>query len=133
LRSSMPTAVTIFLTYLAPANLGRNRSILEGKSRDVPTFIINYRLPWGVFLSYHEIPERFLPYLRRGHGHGDMSKPLPSMADMPPGDRALCNFLLSDSSEKDAVWKIVRSSPRGPGWSRRSWGESPPSSGGSSP
>eukprot|EP00580_Thalassiosira_gravida_P012277 CAMPEP_0201632194 /NCGR_PEP_ID=MMETSP0493-20130528/5914_1 /ASSEMBLY_ACC=CAM_ASM_000838 /TAXON_ID=420259 /ORGANISM="Thalassiosira gravida, Strain GMp14c1" /LENGTH=416 /DNA_ID=CAMNT_0048103667 /DNA_START=98 /DNA_END=1348 /DNA_ORIENTATION=- len=104
----------LFLTDLAPVNLGRNRSLLEGRLRDVPTFIINYRLPWGVFLSYHEIPERFIPFLRRGNGHGDLSKPLPSTSNMPPGDRALCDFFLSDSHEKDAVWKIVPVVAQGP-------------------
>ena len=97
----------LFLTDNPPVNIGRNRSILEGKLRDVPTFIINYRLPWGVFLSYNEIPERFLPFLRRGNGHGDLTSPLPSMADMPAGDRALCNFLLADTEEKNHGLKMV--------------------------
>ena len=97
----------LFLTDNPPVNMGRNRSILEGKLRDVPTFIINYRLPWGVFLSYYEIPKRFVPFLRRGHGHGDLNTALPSMAGMPSGDRAICNFLLSDTQEKNEVWKIV--------------------------
>ncbi|KAL7534781.1 hypothetical protein ACHAXR_010189 [Thalassiosira sp. AJA248-18] len=104
----------LFLTDNAPVNLGRNPSILEGKLRDVPTFVINYRLPWGVFISYHEIPERFLPFLRRGHGYGDASAPLPSMAGMPAGDRAACNFLLSDAEEKSQVWKIVPVVVEGP-------------------
>jgi len=97
----------LFLTDNPPINIGRNRSILEGKLRDVPTFIINYRLPWGVFLSYNEIPERFLPFLRRGNDYGDLTTPLPSLADMPAGDRALCNFLLADTEEKNHVLKMV--------------------------
>jgi len=104
----------LFLTDNPPENLGRNRSILNGKLRDVPTFIINYRLPWGVFLSYHEIPERFIPFLRRGNGHGDLSAPLPSMADMTAGERAMCNFLLSDTEEKNEVLKIVPMVVEGP-------------------
>ena len=42
----------LFLTDNAPVNVGRNRSILGGKLRDVPTFIINYRLPWGIFGTF---------------------------------------------------------------------------------
>ena len=38
----------LFLTDVAPCNVGRNHAILGGKVREVPTFIINYRLPWGV-------------------------------------------------------------------------------------
>ena len=104
----------LFLTDNAPVNMGRNPAILEGKLRDVPTFIINYRLPWGVFLSYHEIPKRFLPFLRRGQGHGDLTSPLPSMVDMSSGERAACNFLLSDAEEKNQVWKIVPVVVEGP-------------------
>ena len=104
----------LFLTDNPPVNIGRNRAILEGKLRDVPTFIINYRLPWGVFISYHEIPERFLPFLRRGQGYGDLSSPLPPLADMPPGERAVCNFFLSDTQEKNEVWKIVPVVVEGP-------------------
>ncbi|KAL3770913.1 hypothetical protein ACHAWU_003222 [Discostella pseudostelligera] len=104
----------LFLTDTAPTNVGRNRSILGGKLRDVPTFIINYRLPWGVFLSYHEIPSRFLPFLRRGQGYGDLTTPLPSMANMTGGERALCNFLLSSAAEKNQVFKIIPMVVEGP-------------------
>ncbi|KAL7463955.1 hypothetical protein ACHAXS_004306 [Conticribra weissflogii] len=106
----------IFLTDDPPVNIGRNSSILGGKLRDVPTFIINYRLPWGVFVSYHEIPPKFVPYLRRGNGYSDRSSSgvLPPMADMAPGERAVCNFLLSDSEERDAVWKMVPVVVEGP-------------------
>lgn len=99
----------IFLTDNAPLNIGRNASILGGKLRDVPTFVINYRLPWGVFISYHEIPKKFVPFLRKGNGYDDpaASGPLPSMTGMNPGERAVCNFFLSDSEEKDTLWKMV--------------------------
>jgi len=104
----------LFLTDNPPVNLGRNRAILAGRLRDVPTFIINYRLPWGVFLSYHEIPQKFIPFLRRGNGYGDLTTPLPSMADMHPGERALANFLLSDTEEKNQLLKIVPVVVEGP-------------------
>ena len=104
----------LFLTDNPPLNIGRISSILAGKVRDVPTFIINYRLPWGVFVAYHEIPEKFLPFVRRNYGYGDTSEPLPSLEDMAPGERALCNFFLSDKDEKNAVWKIVPVVVEGP-------------------
>ncbi len=104
----------LFLTDTAPTNVGRNRSILGGKLRDVPTFIINYRLPWGVFLSYHEIPNRFLPFLRRGQGYGDLTAPLPSTKYMSGGERAFCNFLLSSTEEKNQLFKIIPMVVEGP-------------------
>jgi hypothetical protein len=104
----------LFLTDNPPLNIGRNSSILAGKIRDLPTFIINYRLPWGIFITYHEIPDKFLPFLRRNHGYGDTSKPLPSLSDMSAGERAVCNFFLSDTDERNAVWKIVPVVVEGP-------------------
>jgi hypothetical protein len=104
----------LFLTDNPPLNIGRNSSILAGTVRDVPTFIINYRLPWGVFVTYHEIPEKFLPFLRRNYGYGDTSQPLPSQSDMSAGERCVCNFFLSDTDEKNAVWKIVPLVVEGP-------------------
>merc|ERR1719253_1764444 len=104
----------LFLTDNPPTNVGRNPSILEGRLRDVPTFVVNYRLPWGVFLSYHEIPDRFLPFLRRGHGHGDLSSPLPSLTAASPGERTLSNFFLADTAEKNEVLKIVPVVVEGP-------------------
>jgi hypothetical protein len=97
----------LFLTDNAPINIGRNRSILGGKLRDLPTFIINYRLPWGVFISYYEIPEQFVPFVRRGNGYGDRSRPLPSMVNMTAGERCVCNFLLSDSDTKNKLLKLI--------------------------
>lgn len=97
----------LFLADDTPADLGCHGSLLGGKLRDVPTFIVSHRLPWGVFLSYHEIPAHFLPFLRRGHGHGDLSSPLPSVENLSAGERALCNFFLADAEEKNEVLKIV--------------------------
>ncbi|KAL3822658.1 hypothetical protein ACHAXA_001811 [Cyclostephanos tholiformis] len=97
----------LFLTDNAPINVGRNRCILGGKLRDLPTFIINYRLPWGIFVSYHEIPERFLPFLRRGNRYGDLDRPLPPMNGMTAGDRAVCKFFLSDKDAKNKAWKLI--------------------------
>eukprot|EP00956_Cyclotella_meneghiniana_P026331 scaffold56662_cov49-Cyclotella_meneghiniana.AAC.2 len=113
----------LFLTDNPPTNIGRYASILSGHSRDVPTFIINYRLPWGVYITYHEIPEKFLPFIRRNYGYGDTSTPLPQLSEMTAGERALCNFFLMDEDEKNAVWKIVPVVVEGPWVVKRVVGE----------
>ncbi|EJK61304.1 hypothetical protein THAOC_18238 [Thalassiosira oceanica] len=51
----------LFLTDDPPTDIGRHPSLLAGRLRDVPTMIVSFRLPWGVFLSYYAIPDRFLP------------------------------------------------------------------------
>jgi hypothetical protein len=60
--------VDLFLTDTCPENAGSNAGVMGGKLRDVPTFIINFRLPWGVLLSYFEIPELFVPFVKAGYG-----------------------------------------------------------------
>lgn len=106
--------VDLFLTDNPPVNIGRHGGILNGKLREKPTFIINYRLPWGCFISYHEIPQKFIPFLRKRHGHGSSAVPLPSMEGMSAGEQAMCNFLLSDTEEKNEVLKIVPVIVEGP-------------------
>ncbi|KAL7480178.1 hypothetical protein ACHAW6_005885 [Cyclotella cf. meneghiniana] len=115
----------LFLTDNPPLNIGRNSQILGGKVRDRPTFIINYRLPWGVFVSFHEIPNKYLPFLQRKHGLGDNSRPLPSLSNMSPGERTLCNFFLSDTEEKNNVLKIVPIVVEGPWVCKRVVGGKP--------
>jgi hypothetical protein len=43
-----------------------NPGVMGGNLRDTPTFIINFRLPWGVLLAYFEIPEMFVPFVKAG-------------------------------------------------------------------
>jgi hypothetical protein len=58
--------VDLFLTDTCPENAGANAGVMGGQLRDVPTFIVNFRLPWGVLLSYFEIPEMFVPFVKAG-------------------------------------------------------------------
>jgi hypothetical protein len=86
---------------------------MGGRLRDVPTFIINYRLPWGVFLMYAEIPERFLPFVRKGF-EADFNENLPNLDNMSPSERATCRFLMGDKEHKDKTLKIVPVVIQGP-------------------
>jgi len=86
---------------------------MGGKLRDVPTFIINFRLPWGVLVFYSEIPERFLPFLHSCYDPFFDGK-LPSLDDMTPGDRTLARFLMSDDDHKNKTLKIVPVVVKGP-------------------
>ena len=40
----------LFLTDSCPENVASNSKVFGGRMRDVPTFVINFRLPWGKFL-----------------------------------------------------------------------------------
>jgi Protein ENHANCED DISEASE RESISTANCE 2, C-terminal len=106
----------LFLTDACPENVGRNSGIMGGHFRDVPSFIVNFRLPWGVLLFYFEIPERFIPWIRKGHANdfNPDKENLPSLDSMSAGDRTLCRFLSGSQKHKDDVWKIVPVVVEGP-------------------
>lgn len=82
--------------------------------REKPTFIINFRLPWGIFLAYFEIPERFIPFVRAAHEEGYDSSSLPPLDNMTPSDRCVARFCQSPQSEKNKTLKIVPVVVEGP-------------------
>ena len=105
--------VDLFLTDACPENIGTNSGILGGLLREKPTLLINFRLPWGVFISYFEIPERFIPFVRKRYEY-DFDGPVPDTAKMSPGERCVCNFLESDQETKNKTLKIVPVVVEGP-------------------
>lgn len=91
-----------------------NAGVLGGHLREKPTFIINFRLPWGILLAYFEIPERFIPFIRAGHEEGFDASGLPSMEDMTPSDRCVARFCQDPEAEKNKKLKIVPVVVQGP-------------------
>lgn len=104
----------LFLTDTPPVNVGRIAGIMGGQLRDVPTFVINFRLPWGVMVSYFEIPERFIPFVKAGHDPDFDKSTLESTASMTPSERCLARYCQSSSEEKDRLLKIVPGVADGP-------------------
>lgn len=107
-------AVDLFLTDTCPENAGSNSRILGGRLREKPTFIINFRLPWGIFLAYFEIPERFIPFIRAAHEEGFDKSTLPSMDAMSQVDRCVARFCRDPQAEKNKKLKIVPVVVEGP-------------------
>lgn len=99
-------AVDLFLTDLCPENVGSIDGVLGGKLREKPTFILNFRMPWGVLLFYAEIPSKFLPFLKKRY-EPNYDSALPSTDTMTPDDRAVARFLMGDDKHKDETLKIV--------------------------
>lgn len=91
-----------------------NSGVLGGALREKPTFIINFRLPWGIFLAYFEIPERFIPFVRAGHEKGFDKSTLPSLDDMTASDRCVARFCQDPQAEKNKKLKIVPVVVEGP-------------------
>lgn len=101
--------VELFLTKNAPENVSSNPNVLDGHLRDVPTFVMNWRLPFGVLVMYYEIPERFVPYMVAGNDpegdHSDLVSQIDSMSSNT--DRAVCRFLMGDKQHKDSTLKLI--------------------------
>lgn len=100
----------IFFEFL----ISRIAGIMGGQLRDMPTFVINFRLPWGVMVSYFEIPERFIPFIKAGHDPDFDKSTLESTASMTPSERCLARYLQSPSEKKDKLLKIVPGVADGP-------------------
>ena len=106
----------LFLTDTCPENVGNNSGMLNGRVRELPTFLINFRLPWGILVLYYEIPQKFIPYLRACYEKDgiDKSKLQDDMKNMTPGERCACRFLMNDDSYKNKCFKIVPVVVKGP-------------------
>jgi len=104
--------VDMFLSDNCPENIGRYRALLGGKLRDKPTFLINYRLPWGNFVAYNEIPAKFLPFLR--HCYQPTSATPPSMEGMSPAEVCTSRYFLANEKQKDETLKIIPKVVKGP-------------------
>jgi len=107
-------AVDLFLTDACPQNAGTNPRIMGGELRKVPTFILNFRLPWGVLLAYFEIPDRFVPFVLAGHDLDFDKSTLPSMYSLSASDRCVARFLQGPIQHKNTTLKIVPSVVEGP-------------------
>jgi hypothetical protein len=117
--------VDLFLTDTCPENVGSNSSVFGGNLAEVPTFIINFRLPWGVLIFYFEIPARFLPFLKAGYEPDFDKTKLPDMKNMTAGDRTVSRFLMATKEEKNSTIKIVPYVVDGPWITRQVVGGKP--------
>ena len=106
--------VDLFITDLCPENIGRNTGIMGGKLRDVPTMIINFRLPWGVLLYYFEIPKKFIPFLNSRYDPSFDKSKLPSMKGFTGAERSAARYLMGDDEHKNETLKIVPVVVKGP-------------------
>jgi hypothetical protein len=95
----------LFLTDTCPENVGRNPLIFGGRLREVPTFIINFRLPWGVLLFYFEIPEKFVPFVKASETSDDAR--LLSLDGLTPPEKCVARFLMKDQSGTNETLKII--------------------------
>jgi hypothetical protein len=74
--------------------------------REKPTFVINFRLPWGVLLFYSEIPSKFVPFLE-AQTVDEKDKLIDTLKNMSPPERTAARWLMSDAAEKNKTLKIV--------------------------
>jgi len=103
--------VEVFLTDCCPENIGRYKVMMDQKLREKPSFIVNFRLPWGVVVFTNEIPAKYLPFLN--HRYNPTSSP-PSTNGLSPQEVCACRFLLGDDNHRCKTLKIVPSVAKGP-------------------
>ncbi|KAG7348208.1 DUF1336 domain containing protein [Nitzschia inconspicua] len=115
----------LFLTDTAPENAGSNPGVMGGRLRDIPTFVINFRLPWGLLLAYFEIPEMFVPFVKAGHDPAYDKSNLPSTKDMTPSQRCVARWCQGSQDYKNKTLKIVPTVVDGPWVVRSTVGSKP--------
>lgn len=109
-----PRGVELFLCDHCPANIGRYKVMLNQTLRKKPSFVINFRLPWGNCVLTSEIPGKFLPFLHHRYDPSASTKSPPSMDGMTPQEKCTCRFLLADDKQKSQTLKIIPSVAKGP-------------------
>lgn len=73
------------------------------------------RLSWGVLVLYHEIPEKFLPFLHsRYEGKLAVHESKIAMDGMTNSELTVCEFLMADDDHKTKQLKIIPSVVQGP-------------------
>jgi hypothetical protein len=89
---------------------------MNSELRSIPTFIINFRLPWGILLFYFEIPERFLPFIKGCYGDEAIDKDEleKTIQGMNNADRCCARFLLGNDDHKNKTLKIFPGIVQGP-------------------
>mmetsp|Transcript_26426 Transcript_26426/g.62915 ORF Transcript_26426/g.62915 Transcript_26426/m.62915 type:complete len:763 (-) Transcript_26426:94-2382(-) len=104
----------LFLTDTCPENAASNPGVFGGRMRTKPTFLINFRLPWGILLAYFEITEKYVPFVRAAYEPDFDKSTLPSMDDMTPGERCAARFLMGSMEHKNKTLKLVPIVVEGP-------------------
>jgi hypothetical protein len=89
---------------------------MGGRLREVPTFLLNFRLPWGVLIVYYEIPDRFLDFVKAGYESSVDRKPLEKEIKKMNNnqDRCCARWLMADGKHKDETLKIFPGVVQGP-------------------
>ena len=117
--------VDLFLTDSCPGNVGSIAGMMGGKVREVPTFIFNFVIPWGVLIFYSEIPDRLLAFFRSKYEPSFDLSTLPSMDSMTPGERTLYRWITGDDTHRNLTLKIVPVVRKGPWIARAAVGGKP--------
>jgi hypothetical protein len=99
--------IDLFLTDMCPENVGALTCVCGGDMRKLPTFVVNFRLPWGILIFYAEIPEKLVPFVKAAYEKDfDKSSLLP-LTEMSPGERTCARFLMASDQKKNELLKIV--------------------------
>jgi len=107
----------LFLTEESPENIGRSNVILQGKLRSKPTFVVNFRFPWGLLVLSFEIPTKFLPFLHRRYSKNYQTERKnieKELNEFSSSERTFARFLMNDDKRKQSSLKLIPMVIEGP-------------------
>ncbi|CAB9514871.1 Protein of unknown function (DUF1336) [Seminavis robusta] len=108
-----------------PHVLERRNALLNGTLPAKPTFIINFRFPWGLLMLHFEIPAKIVPFLQRVpqeqwyQGQEPVlsfteATDIPSLDSLSPGERTLAQWIMGDQHYKNQRLKLIPYVVQGP-------------------
>jgi Protein ENHANCED DISEASE RESISTANCE 2, C-terminal len=96
-------------------------ALLGGRLRDVPTLIVNFRLPWGMLILYSAIPTHLVPFLPTSATTTSTctkatvsSRQADLISTLSPAERVVASWLRGDDAFKNQRLKIIPTVVHGP-------------------
>ncbi|KAL3800848.1 hypothetical protein HJC23_001685 [Cyclotella cryptica] len=93
-------------------DIALRHSVLAGRVRSMPTFIINFCFPWGVLVNYYEIPKLYSSFLEKKENGETIHDEL--LECLAPHERTIIRFLTGDDEHRQSKLKLIPVCIEGP-------------------
>ena len=68
---------------------------------------MNFRFPWGVLVLYFEIPDQYLPMMRKKYGYEKEGDETIDPDILSPHDKAIHSFIMGDEEFRNSRLKLI--------------------------
>jgi hypothetical protein len=86
---------------LRTTTIVRHKGLLGGQLRTKPTFLLNFRFPWGLLILYFEIPTAYASILETNHHHHRHSSSTSSTTASSSADPTTSNTTTTTQHNKN--------------------------------